>query len=98
MSKHLFVTMPDESVWAVPVSIIATHRATYYAGECGGDVEKSLAEDTMPLFEHDPFEVEDWAANNMNWSDVVEHARLVSEGETDYEDGWVNGEKEVKDL
>jgi len=98
MSKHLFVTMPDESVWAVPVEIIARNRAAHYAHECGGDIERSLAEDTMPLFEHDPYEVEDWAANNMNWSDVVEHAVLVEQGETDYEEGWANGEKEVKDL
>ncbi len=98
MPKSLFVTMPDESVWAVPVEIIARNRAAYYAHKVGGDVERSLTEDTMPLFDSDPFEVEDWAANNMNWSDVVEHAVMVEKGETDFEDGWANGEKEVKEL
>jgi len=96
MSKSLFVTMPDESVWAVPVEVIALNRATYYAKEYGGDVKWSLAEDTQPLFEQDPFEVEDWAANNMNWSDVVEHAVMVKKGEVDYDEGWANGAKEVK--
>ena len=98
MSKYLCITMPDESVWAVPVEIIARNRATYYAREFGGDVEKSLAKDTLPLFNDEPFEVEDWAANNMDWSDVVEHARLIKEGDTDYQEGWVNGDKEVVEL
>lgn len=98
MSKNLVVTMPDESVWAVPVEIIASNRATYYAHEFGSDVEESLAKDTLPLFDGDAFEIEDWAANNMNWEDVVNHARLIKEGETDYQEGWVNGEKEVKEL
>lgn len=96
MSKNLFVTMPDNSVWAVPVAIIAQNRASHYAHEYGGDITKSLLEDTLPFFYADPYEIKDWAANNMNWSDVVEHARLISEGETDYDEGWSNGHKEVK--
>jgi len=98
MSKHLLITMPDESVWAVPVEVIAINRATSYASEFGNDVQASLDQDTLPLFNSNPFEIEDWAANNMNWSDVAAHARLIREGETDYQEGWVNGEKEVKDL
>jgi len=98
MSKHLLITMPDESVWAVPVDIIALSRATSYASEFAGDVQTSLVQDTLPLFNSNLFEIEDWAANNMNWSDVSAHARLIREGETDYQEGWVNDEKEFKDL
>lgn len=98
MSKHLFITMPDASVWAVPVDVIARNRAAYYAHQYGGDIERSLTEDTLPLFEGDSYEIEDWAANNMNWGEVVAHARLINEGETDYQEGWVNGDKEVNDL
>lgn len=98
MSKHLLITMPDESVWSAPVDVIAFHRATYYAHEFRGDVTRSILEDTLPLFDAAPFEIEDWAANNMNWEDVVKHTRLIKEDETDYQEGWVNGEKEVKEL
>jgi hypothetical protein len=35
-TKELRITMPDTSVWAVPVSIIATNRAEYYAKKFGG--------------------------------------------------------------
>jgi len=97
--KALIVTMPDGSKWSVPVAIIARHRAEAYAEEYGGDVDRSLAEDTLPLFESDPFEVEDWAANNMNWKDVAPHARQVEAPlPPDYEEGWVNREKEVRQL
>lgn len=98
MTKELRVTMPDASVWAVPVLFIATHRADYYKEEFGNDLQRSLQEDTLPLFEASPYEVEDWAANNMNWSDVVGAARLVTPGEVDYDEGWANGEKEVTEA
>lgn len=90
------VTMPDGSRWAVPLMVIATDRAQQYAGEFDGDLERSLAEDTLPLFAEDSYAVHDWAANNMNWSDVVHAAeQLEPPEETDYQDGWINGEYAV---
>jgi hypothetical protein len=89
--------MPDGSKWDVPVAVIANHRAKHYAHEFQGNVKDSLTCDTNILFSSDPFEIEDWAANNMNWSDVYRFAVKASDGEdvVDYQDGWVNGEKEL---
>lgn len=100
MPKMLRVTMPDGSRWDVPVDVIARNRAAYYADRLhGGDIEKSLTEDTLPLFESDDYEIEDWAANNMDWSDVQAHARMVEPAaDADYQEGWVNGEKEVVEV
>lgn len=95
MSKKYCVEMPDGSIWAVPVEVIARSRAAYYAEEFGGDIERSLAEDTNPLFEEDSYEIEDWARGNMDWADVKDHAERVQEPsatDTDYQEGWVNGE------
>ncbi|MEB6632763.1 hypothetical protein [Kluyvera cryocrescens] len=97
IDKELHVTMPDNSVWAVPVQLIATNRAEYYAKEFGGDIQRSLAEDTLPLFRADDYEIEDWAANNMNWRDVQHAARCVTLGGVDYDEGWTNGDKNVKE-
>lgn len=96
--RQYVVTMPDGSRWAVPLMAIATHRARYYAHEFGGDEARSLEEDTAQLFLEDDFNVADWARGNMNWSDVSTIARLIEEGETDYEDAWVNGDSEVVRL
>lgn len=87
--------MEDGSLWDVPVSLIAQNRAAEYADEFDGDIEKSLNEDTMPLFNSDDYEIQDWAANNMNWDDVKAHAVKVDDGIVDYQDGWVNGDKKV---
>lgn len=97
--KVLTIQMPDGSIWAVPVEVIAADRAKAYASEFDGDVQRSLNEDTLPLFQSAPFEIEDWAANNMNWDDVKAHAfmHLQSPG-TDFQEGWVNGEKEVIEI
>lgn len=98
--KHLQVEMPDGSKWAVPVEVIALNRANYYANNDGVSLAKSLNEDTLPLFESSPFEIEDWAANNMNWVDVVGVAKKIKDPDpdSDYQEGWVNGEKKIIEL
>ncbi|MEP9172143.1 hypothetical protein ABKT63_18040 [Enterobacter hormaechei] len=98
MSKHLQIEMPDGSKWAVPVHVIAMNRATYYAKNDGITIEDSLNNDTLPLFESDDFEIEDWSANNMNWSDVEHLAICISKVETDYEEGLCNGDKEIIEI
>lgn len=99
--KALVVTMPDGSEWAVPVEVIARRRAEYYADEYDGDVQRSLDEDTLPLFESSPSEVADWAANEMNWEDEEVSAvafELSPAPPVDFHEGWINGEKRVEDV
>lgn len=96
LDKNYIVTMPDESKWAVPVRIIAENRAKYYAGVDEISFEESLITDTVPLFESDDYEIHDWAANNMNWRDVKEHAIQLERPNLDYEYGWANADYEVK--
>lgn len=99
MNKALDVTMSDGSRWRVPVDVIAHNRAEHYAHEYGGDVDRSLNEDTIPLFESDDYEIQDWAANNMNWEDVSAHAVQIAEpGAVDYQEGWVNGDKRIVEV
>lgn len=91
LNKNYVTTMPDGSKWAVPVKVIAESRAAYYAKDFGGDIEKSISNDTEPLFESDEYEIEDWAQNNMNWDDVVGRAACIKPPECDYQEGWING-------
>lgn len=94
--KYLSTTMPDGSKWGVPVDIIARSRATHYASEFGDDVERSLAEDTMPLFADNEYEIEDWAVNNMNWSDFDGHQiKLEDAPPTDFQEAWMSGDKAI---
>lgn len=94
--KYLRVEMPNGAKYDVPVSVIATDRANYFKSEYNGDFQKSLEEDTIPLFNSDDYEIEDWAANNMNWKEVEKSAVLVFQPPgCDFQEGWVNGEKEI---
>lgn len=93
MHKYLTVKMDDGSVWGVPVEMIARSRATHYAHEFDGDFERSLKEDTLPLFESDDYEIEDWAKNNMNWSDFDGHQVKLEEAPVpDYQEAWMCNE------
>ncbi|QMT39973.1 hypothetical protein [Neisseria shayeganii] len=95
MKQYLFVTMPDQSVWRVPTKIIAESRITYLVRHLGLHRHEAEAK-TEALFAHD-YEVEDWAANNMDWDDVKGHAVRVRPAECDFDDGWINGEKVLSD-
>jgi len=90
--KFLRVTMPDGSKWDVPARVIAENRAKYYAEVDSDTTYQEEFEFTMS----DNYELKDWAAGNMNWSDVENHAQYVINPPTpDYQEGWVNGEKEI---
>lgn len=95
MPKRLLIEMPDGSKWTVPVSLIAMNRATYYAKNDSVSIEASLNNDTLPLFEANEFEIKDWAANNMNWEDVEHMAVCIGKGDTDYQEGWINGDNKI---
>jgi len=99
MYTMMTVEMQDGSTWGVPVAMIARNRAAHYANEFGGDIERSLAEDTIPLFEH-PGEILDWAVNNMNWSDFDGRQVKVTDAPApDFQDAWMSGKKGfVKDV
>jgi hypothetical protein len=100
MNRVLTVAMRDGSVWAVPVSVIAEERARAYASEFEGDLERSLAEDTLPLFRDSEYEIKDWAVNNMNWSDVAHAAYLLRPPapltNSDKQYAWNSGAKGVE--
>jgi hypothetical protein len=99
--RVLTIKQADGSVWAVPVDVIARDRATHYACEFDGDIEKSLAEDTLPMFEECPAEIHDWASNNMNWSDVSHAAWKLRDAAlkpNDFQEAWMNGEHDIEEV
>lgn len=92
--KHMTMTLENGEVWGVPVAMIARNRAAHYAKEFDGNVERSLAEDTIPLFNSSDYDIHDWAVNNMNWSDFTGHQVKLKNGQgIDFQDEWMNAEK-----
>lgn len=89
--KHLHVTMPDGSVWAVPADLVASYRARHYANK---DIK--IYKEELEYTLNNPSELIDWAANNMNWDDVASAAKLHRPADSvDFQEGWVNGFKQV---
>lgn len=89
--KYMTIKQRDGSVWGVPVGVIARNRAEYYAHEFGGDIERSLAEDTNPVFQQSNYEIQDWALNNMDWSDFALFAiKITPAPEPDFNEAWGN--------
>ena len=91
--------MEDSSKWDIPAKIIAEDRAKYYA-EHDTKTQFGLLFDAVFKQELEngltnDYEIHDWAENNMNWSDVKAIAVKVLTKEVDFQEGWLNGEKEV---
>ena len=86
-TRKLFVTMPGGSVWSVPVQAVIDDRLAYYRSEGRAEPEDERPTDA---------EIMDWAAGNMNWSDVAAVARLETIAPPpDFQEGWVNGPKRI---
>jgi hypothetical protein len=102
MAKVIRVTMPDGARYDVPVDVVADHIAEEFAAEKGpkGTNEYDLEFESIKAATlQDNDALLDWAANNMNWSDVADVAiQVESPPEIDYQEGWVNGEKEVVEV
>lgn len=97
--KMLVMTLPDGSRWGVPVDMIARNRATHYAKEFGGDVERSLGEDTLPLFAESKYEITDWAVNQMNWCDFDPYQVKVKDAPPpDFQEAWMTCDKHVEGV
>lgn len=85
ISRQIYITMKDQSVWAVPLEIIKKQVMEDY-----GEESKSMSE----------AQLEEWAKDNMNWDDVRKFARKVSNPpmltQDDFQDAWANSNWEVK--
>lgn len=85
-NKNIHVTFPNDEIWAITVKEIADNKAEYYAGVDGVTKDEALKE-VLELFESDDYEIEDWAINNMNFSDF-ENVTPVKESSYDLDNGW----------
>ena len=96
--RYLHIEMPDASVWSIPVWLIVLNRArNLLSGAERGELVRIIDEEVIPQFKESTFDLKDWAAGNMNWEDVEDYACQVqsNEARVDYQEGWVNGEKEL---
>src|SRR5688500_98535 len=91
--KYLRITMPsDNSVWDVPVDVIAKAAANYWA-ERDPDTTYGIEFDH---YMNENSEVLDWAVNNMNWSDISDHAvRVCIDESVDYEQDYTFADMEI---
>lgn len=101
--KFILVTMPDGSIWKVRAETVIVNRAKYYAeqdSERGRGTYEEIFDTEYRIGRADNVEILDWAANNMNWSDVAYGAVKLPQPEKqmtpeEFEEGWVNGEKRI---
>ena len=94
--KRLCVRFSDGRSYWIPARFIAEHRAKYYAGldsvQDGADFQE-VFETEVELALGDSFELQDWARNNMNWSDVprAKRTRMSDiESRADLNGEWAN--------
>ncbi len=101
MTRRLYVTMPDNSIWTVDAKHIIRNYKDYLLRnypEFYGD-EIAAERWAEKIIKNDP-ELIDWS-NTMNWLDVALWAKLVDKKEMnadDFQNGWKGGEKVVYNV
>ena len=79
MKSIIHIALATGHVYELPLAAIAAHRAAVML-ELHKDefenMEQAMA-DTVELFNDDLWNAKDWACNNMKWSDLDSHARLI---------------------
>jgi hypothetical protein len=96
--KCLKVRFSNGDLFVVPGRIIAENRANYYANLDGYDLNSNEWEAEVITALNDELEIEDWAANEMNWSELEPYAVQIDTGEFDYDDEWSDADIEFIDT
>lgn len=99
----LQVEQTNGSTWEVPAKLVAENRANYFSDIIEGDGIKKEMDCFAETFNETIKDNElliDWAEQNMDWSEVSDFARLRDDPnrDTDFDEGWLNGMKQVVDY
>ena len=79
--KVLEIKHEDGTIWHVPAKVVAFERADHYVGaeSTGGEVYDTYVQEEMEAALENERELRDWAANNMLWPELKEHAEKVDQ-------------------
>lgn len=94
---HLIIRMPDKTEWAVPLWLVANHRAAKLAPP-EADLDAFMAKEIAYTAKR-PDVLLKWAKDNMSWREVEDRARQVrSNPNNNYLEGWETGDSWVESL
>jgi len=97
INKYLYVSMPDGSIWQIPVMTIALNFAKFIKN--ADNIPFDEAWEEAEALCKSPVEIIDWAEDNMDWEDVKNVTIMVSKKEMsdeDFQNGWLKGNKRIK--
>jgi hypothetical protein len=65
--KYIYLTFQDQSVWRLPLWVVARDFSTYYENRS----------DRFDYVMNDDYEGIDWMQNSMKWNEIEPHLELV---------------------
>ena len=99
IDKFLHITMPDGSVYSVPVDYLRqclTRRLLSYQNIHNTEENLIIARERVFCMVENEFEFFlDRCIGNLDWEDVAPMAKLVSTSPKDFQEGWLNGDKKL---
>ena len=92
MKPFIQIQLNTGHVYEVPTEAIVQNRAAYYHAERAAEFPtlQDAIDDTRGLFD-DATEIKEWAANNMNWDELLPVAKLVRYSPPEVQ-AWNEGE------
>lgn len=98
MKKFIQITLNTGHVYEIPTGAIVENRAAYYHANKPEEFPTldDAKDDTVGLFD-DATQIADWAANNMNWDELLPNAKLIR-FKPPAEQPWHEGEMSFHDT
>lgn len=81
--KYIYLTFEDQSVWRLPLEIVARNKAEYYHERDSQTTAGNIYEDEYNFVMTDDFEGIDWMQNAMEWDEISDHLELVESAPVD---------------
>lgn len=95
--KRIVVDMPDGLTYAIPVMVVAEHKAMKMARYADDLLFYDAMLQVLSEFENDEWAIKHWATGEMYWRDVKKHAVIFKKKvEVDYQLHWANGKLDIK--
>ncbi|WFF39274.1 hypothetical protein LU290_03360 [Moraxella nasibovis] len=95
--KRIYVDMPDGLTYAIPVMVVAEHKAMKMARYADDLLFYDAMLQVLSEFENDEWAIKHWATGEMYWQDVKKHAVIFKKKvEVDYQLHWANGKLDIK--
>lgn len=76
--SQLLITLPNKEKFILPMIVVALNHANHFKNKFGMNLDRSLNDNSLPMFANEPHKAKRWLQDNMIWEDIELHVRKIN--------------------